>query len=60
MRATVEPAYMDYPRAESYTGLNRVTLWRLVKRGELRASKVGRAVRFSRADLDAFMASKAA
>ena len=61
MQATdIRPEYVDYAGAERYTGLNRVTLWKRVRSGELRAWKVGSAVRFRLADLDAFMTSKAA
>ena len=60
MQATVQPSYVDYSGAERYTGLSRVTLWKALKRGELKASKVGSAVRFRLADLDEFMSSKAA
>ena len=60
MQAPITPGYVDYKGAERYTGLSRVTLWKALKRGELRASKVGSAVRFRLADLDAFMSSKAA
>jgi hypothetical protein len=44
-QTTVEQGYFNYEGAERFTGLNRVTLWKLVKAGELRASKVGRAFR---------------
>lgn len=60
MQATIKPEYLDYAGAEAYTNLSRVTLWKASKRGELKASKVGSAVRFRLADLDAFMASKVA
>lgn len=47
--------WMSYPDAADYCGVDRVTLWRAVKRGDLRAGGVGRAVRFHKDDLDAFM-----
>ena len=50
--------YLDYARAAEYTTLNRVTLWRAVKAGKLKASGYGRAVRFHVRDLDEFMASR--
>jgi hypothetical protein len=50
--------YLDYAGAEGYTTLNRVTLWRAVKAGRLKASGYGRAVRFHVKDLDEFMASR--
>jgi len=50
--------YFDYAGAEEYTTLHRVTLWRAVKEGRLKASGYGRAVRFHVRDLDEFMTSQ--
>ena len=50
--------YLNYARAEEYTTLDRVTLWRAVRDGRLKASGYGRAVRFHVRDLDEFMASR--
>ena len=47
--------WMTYEQAAAYCNVDRVTLWRSVKRGELRAGGVGRAIRFHRDDLDEFM-----
>ena len=59
MEATgAQSPYLDYAGAEDYTTLNRVTLWRAVKAGRLKASGYGRAVRFHVKDLDSFMASR--
>lgn len=55
MEATVERAYLRYSEAETYCGLHRVTLWRAVRDGRLKASGYGSAVRFRVADLDTFM-----
>ena len=52
---TVEQGWLSYPQAEQYTGLSRGTLWRAMDRGELRAARVGRAVRFERQELERFM-----
>jgi excisionase family DNA binding protein len=60
MRVTVEAGYLNYPEAARYRGLSRTYLWRLVESGEIRASRLGRAVRINRKDLDAFMSSKVA
>ncbi len=54
--STVEREYLRYAEAEQYTGLHRVTLWRAVKAGRLKASGFGAAVRFRLRDLDEFMA----
>lgn len=59
MEATqVERPYLTYEEAEQYTGLNRVTLWRGVRAGRLRASGPGTAVRFHRDELDRWMSSR--
>lgn len=55
---TVEREYVGYGEAEVITGLNRVTIWRAVKAGELKASGSGRGVRFSRDELRRWMDSR--
>ena len=50
--------YFDYMGAEEYTTLHRVTLWRAVRDGRLKASGYGRAVRFHVKDLEEFMAAR--
>ncbi len=58
MAATdIERAYLRYVDAAQYTAMHRVTLWRAVRDGRLKASGYGRAVRFHLKDLDAFMAA---
>jgi excisionase family DNA binding protein len=54
---TTEQAWLSFRESAAYTGLHRVTLWRAVKRGELRAGGSGRAVRFEKAELDRWMRS---
>ena len=53
-----EARYLDYQRAAAYVGLSRFTLHRLVKAGELRAIRVGSAVRFDVNDLNEFMTAR--
>jgi excisionase family DNA binding protein len=53
-----ESPFVDYSGAERYTTLHRVTLYRAVRAGRLKASGYGRAVRFHRRDLDNFMAAR--
>jgi excisionase family DNA binding protein len=54
-----ERPYLDYTLAAAYCGgLDRTTLWRAVKAGDLRASGPGRAVRFHRDELDRWMDSR--
>lgn len=48
---TVERTYLNYEEAEIFTGLHRVTIWRAMRAGELKASGSGRGVRFSRDEL---------
>jgi excisionase family DNA binding protein len=50
--------YLTVKQAEEYTTLHRVTLWRAVREGKLKASGYGRAVRYHIADLDEFMTSR--
>ena len=52
-------AYLTYAAAETYTGLSRSTLWRMLKRGEIQAVKVGASVRIVRKSLDAHLAANA-
>lgn len=56
--AAVERRYLRYGEAEVYTGLHRVTLWRAVRDGLLKASGHGRGIRFRIEDLEAFMAAR--
>ena len=49
--------WLTYSQAEGYTGLDRTTLWRAVRRGDLQVGGVGRAPRFHVDDLDEFMRS---
>jgi excisionase family DNA binding protein len=51
----VRPEWLRYPEAERYSGLGRSTLWKLVKDGDVRAAKVGRAIRLNRQSLDKYM-----
>jgi excisionase family DNA binding protein len=59
MEATVtESPYLTYAEAAAYCRLDRTTLWRAVRAGDLRADGSGRAVRFHRKELDRFMQSR--
>jgi excisionase family DNA binding protein len=51
----VGETWLTYEQASAHCGLDRVTLWRAVKRGDLHAGGAGRAVRFERAELDRWM-----
>lgn len=47
--------WLTNKQAQQYAGLGRTKLWELVSSGEVRAARVGRAVRINRRSLDAFM-----
>jgi excisionase family DNA binding protein len=53
--AEVRREYLSYREAEVFSGLSRTTLWRLIGAGEIKAARVGRAVRISRLSLQEFM-----
>ena len=63
MTATAEQEVQRewFPDAEAQTvsGLGRTPLWKLVRSGEVRAAKVGKAVRINRRSLDGYMDKKA-
>jgi excisionase family DNA binding protein len=51
----VTPQWLRFAAAESYSGLGRTTLTRLINAGEIRAAKVGKSVRINRVSLDEYM-----
>ena len=54
----IKSPYWGYDRSATYCNVDRTTLWRAVKRGHLKASGYGRAVRFHRDELDRWMNSR--
>ena len=58
MQTALEPAWITYAEAATLTGLGRTTLREMVGSGEIRAAKVGRAVRLHRRDLEKAMESR--
>jgi excisionase family DNA binding protein len=63
MEATVqetetESRYLTYNEAARYVHLDKTTIWRATKSGALKACGPGRAVRFAKSDLDAWMRSR--
>jgi excisionase family DNA binding protein len=54
----IESPYWGYERSAAYCNVNRSTIWRAVKAGQLRASGPGTAVRFHRDELDRWMDSR--
>ena len=61
MARTMKPErpWLSYREAEAYIGVERTTIWRAVRAGKLRPGRAGRAVRFHRDDLDAWLRSEA-
>jgi excisionase family DNA binding protein len=51
----VNQDWVGYPEARRLSGLSRATLRRLVRNGQLRATKVGRATRIERHSLEVFV-----
>jgi excisionase family DNA binding protein len=51
----VIPQWLRFPEAERYSGLGRSTLTKLINTREIRAAKVGKSVRISRASIDEYM-----
>jgi excisionase family DNA binding protein len=51
----VQPEYLTYRQAEVLTNLSRVTLWRIISAGEVKVSRIGRAVRIHRRSLEDYM-----
>lgn len=59
MQATAtESPYLAYEEAARYCNVERTTLYRAVRRGLLKASGPGTAVRFHRDELDRWMSSR--
>jgi excisionase family DNA binding protein len=51
--------WLTYAQAQTVSGLGRTTLWKLLSSGEIKAARVGRAVRISRRSLEEFMETHA-
>jgi excisionase family DNA binding protein len=51
----VHREWIPAAQATAFSGLGRTTLWKLASTGQVRAAKVGKAVRFSRSSLQEFM-----
>jgi excisionase family DNA binding protein len=53
--AEIQPAWLTYKEAEYYASLSRTTLWRLIESRQIRAARIGKAVRIERNSLDDFL-----
>ncbi|MHB8345545.1 MAG: helix-turn-helix domain-containing protein [Ferrimicrobium sp.] len=50
------PALFTYPEACDYLRISKSTLWRLVEAKQITCARIGRSVRFTRVELDRFVA----
>jgi excisionase family DNA binding protein len=55
VQAEITREWVTYKQAEELSGLSRTTLWKLVSAGEIKAARVGRAVRINRRSLDGYL-----
>jgi excisionase family DNA binding protein len=55
MQVEVIREWVTYKQAEELSGLSRTTLWKLLSAGEIKAARVGRAVRINRRSLDEYL-----
>ena len=53
--SSVQKMWLSYPEARTYAGLGKTKLWEMIGAGEIKAARVGKAVRISRESLDEFM-----
>ena len=54
MQTEITREWVSYKQAEDLSGLSRTTLWKLLSAGEIKAARVGRAVRINRRSLDEY------
>jgi excisionase family DNA binding protein len=55
MQVEVTREWVTYRQAEELSGLSRTTLWKLLGAGEIKAARIGRAVRINRHSLDEYL-----
>ena len=55
MQVEVIREWVTYKQAEELSGLSRTTLWKLLSAGEIKAARIGRAVRINRHSLDEYL-----
>jgi excisionase family DNA binding protein len=55
MQTQVTREWVTYKQAEELSGLSRTTLWKLLSAGEIKAARIGRAVRINRRPLDEYL-----
>ena len=55
MQTEIAREWVTYKEAEELSGLSRTTLWKLLSAGEIKAARVGRAVRINRRSIDDYL-----
>jgi excisionase family DNA binding protein len=55
LQAQITREWVTYKEAEELSGLSRTTLWKLLDAGEIKAARIGRAVRINRRSLDEYL-----
>ena len=55
VQAEITREWVTYKQAEELSGLSRTTLWKLLSAGEIKAARIGRAVRINRRSLDEYL-----
>jgi excisionase family DNA binding protein len=55
MQAEITREWVTYRQAEELSGLSRTTLWKLLSAGEVKAARIGRAVRINHRSLDEYL-----
>ena len=55
MQVETTREWVTYKQAEEISGLSRTTLWKLLSAGEIKAARVGRALRINRRSLDEYL-----
>ena len=54
-QAELQREWLSYAEAQTVSGLGRTTLWKLLCSGEIKAARVGRAVRINRRSLREYL-----
>jgi excisionase family DNA binding protein len=55
MQTEITREWVTYKQAEELSGLSRTTLWKLLSAGEIKAARIGRAVRINRRSIDEYL-----
>ena len=55
VQAELQREWLTYAEAQTVSGLGRTTLWKLLNSGEIKAARVGRAVRLNRRSLEEYL-----